>query len=272
MSCIICKSSDRKKVLRNLVQCEGCGLIYYAKNLQDSALENLYQKSYFSGDEYFDYKNDKSIIQKNFSYRLKDICKYVDTGNLFEIGCAYGYFLDLARKHFSVSGIDIAKEPVEFAFENLKLDAHTGDYLTSRVNKKDVFCMWDTIEHLKTPEKVIKKIHSDLNSGGYLFITTGDIGSLLAKLMGSRWRLIHPPTHLFYFSKKTITKLLNDSGFEVINISHPGIFRSLKQIIYSLFFLKKKGTSIDKINFLKKFDIPIYLNTFDIMMVVAKKI
>lgn len=272
MSCIICKKSQEKKIFKDLTQCESCNLVYYDK-AEDINVDNLYQEGYFQGEEYFDYKNDKAILQKNFARHLKEILKYKKGGELFEIGCAYGFFLDLAKKYFSVEGIDIAEHPTAHAKNELGLNVATGYYTEYAPNKKfDIFCLWDTIEHLEAPGKFIEKISVELNPGGYLFLTTGDIGSLLAKARGKKWRMIHPPTHLFYFSKSTIKKLLKKYGFEVIEITHPGVFRSLKQILYSLFFLNKKKPSKKIENLLNKFDIPVYINTFDIMMVVAKKI
>ena len=60
-----------------------------------------------------------------------------------------------------------------------------------------------------------EKAYEVLKPGGRLFLTTGDIGSWVARIQGPRWRLIHPPTHLHYFSKATITRLLTGLGFSV---------------------------------------------------------
>lgn len=272
MACIICKESVEKRIFRNLTQCENCSLIYYS-NPKKSELKDLYQEGYFAGEEYLDYKNDKSIIQKNFYCRLKEIRRYIKEGNLFEIGCAYGFFMDLAKKYFSVEGVDITEKPTMFAKNELGLNVETGSYLDLNFeNKKDVFCMWDTIEHLEKPEDFIAKISSELRVGGYFFLTTGDIGSLLAKARGKKWRMIHPPTHLYYFSADTITKLLKQHGMQVVSITHPGVYRSLKQILFSLFFLNKKRVPGICETILNKLDFPVYINTFDIMMVIAKKI
>lgn len=271
MNCIVCKNSRKEKMFKGLVRCEGCGLVYYDNKLEKTDLKNLYQEKYFSGEEYYDYKKDKATIQRNFQHRLRDMNRYVKKGDLFEIGCAHGFFLEVAKEFFSVSGIDIAEEPTNFARKNLRLDAATGNYPDLKVGKKrDVFCMWDTIEHLEKPDAFIEKISLELNSGGYLFLTTGDIASLVAKTRGPKWRMIHPPTHLYYFCPDTISKLLKNYGFEVIKITHPGIFRSLRQILYSLLFLDKKGFKKLKKMF-SKINIPIYINTFDIMMVTARK-
>jgi hypothetical protein len=66
-----------------------------------------------------------------------------------------------------------------------------------------------------------------------LFVTTGDIGSTLARWRGSRWRLIHPPTHLHYFSRETVTRLLSRYGLQVVEIKSVGVARSYRQVAWS---------------------------------------
>jgi 2-polyprenyl-3-methyl-5-hydroxy-6-metoxy-1,4-benzoquinol methylase len=279
MNCIICSKSDSNEIYPGLTRCNNCGLIFFNNKLSEDEVKDLYKEEYFKGSEYLNYQEDKKIIQKNFGARLKNIKKIIPNGDLFEIGSAYGFFLELAKVFYKVEGIDITEQPTNFARESLHLNVHTGNYL-SHINdsKRDIFCMWDTIEHLPNPDKFIEKISKEIKTGGYLFITTGDIGSMLAKIQKRKWRMIHPPTHLFYFSKKSITKLLKNNGFKVESISHPGIYRSSKEIVHGLLFLNKQPKGIDYkirkaiLKFFEYFDFPVYLNTFDIMMVIAKKI
>ncbi|MDP1845269.1 MAG: class I SAM-dependent methyltransferase [Candidatus Moranbacteria bacterium] len=272
MKCIICGNSDHQKLFEGIVKCSGCGLVFFDQDLSEDEIKKLYKEGYFKGEEYCDYEEDKNILQKNFTSRLKDILRYKKQGNLFEIGSAYGYFLEKAKKYFDVEGIDITEKPTAFARNKLGLNVHTGNYLDFEISeKKDLFCMWDTIEHLREPQKFIEKISRDIKTGGYLFLTTGDIGSLVPKMQGRKWRLIHPPTHLYYFSRDTIKKLLEQKGFEVLEIKHPGFHRSLSQIIYALLYLKRRKNSEKAKKILKLIDFPLYLNTFDIMHVIARK-
>jgi 2-polyprenyl-3-methyl-5-hydroxy-6-metoxy-1,4-benzoquinol methylase len=273
MKCIVCNNTEFNKFHSELIQCSPCTLVFYDKTIDDLELNQLYQKDFFKGEEYFDYESDQHIFRKNFSARLNDIKHHISHGKLFEIGCAYGFFLDLARNFFDVEGIDIAREPTEFARSKLGLNVQTGNYLEFLLpEKQDIFCMWDTIEHLKEPHLFVEKISSEIRTGGYLFLTTGDIGSLNARWRGPKWRMIHPPSHLFYFSRQTITQLLSNYGFRVVNIKYPGYYRSLSQMIYSTFFLNRRLDPLKVKKALKIIDFSIYLNLYDIMLVAAQKI
>ena len=55
-----------------------------------------------------------------------------------------------------------------------------------------------------------------LVKGGIIFIETGDYSTPFSKLMGSCWGYYHIPEHLMFYSKKGLIKLLEESGFEVL--------------------------------------------------------
>lgn len=276
--CLICESQLKDCKLKGLLKCEGCNFITTNLNITDEELRNLYKREYFNGEAYGDYISDKKEIQKNFEARWKVLRKFIDSPinkNLFEIGCAYGFFLELMKDKFNVvSGIDISVDAINYARNELNLPVTSGDFLSYEMGRKfDVFCMWDTIEHLKNPHLFLEKISNNINKDGLLAITTGDIESLNAKIRGNKWRIIQPPHHLHYFSQKTLTQLMKNNGFEIVYVGYPGIYRSLRDAFYITLVLKNnmpksyeilKRTGLTKLN--------CYLNTFDVMYIIGRKI
>ncbi len=171
-------------------------------------------------------------------------------------------------------GVDVTADGVKYSNEVLHQKAYKVDLEKWNFENKnfDVVCMWDTIEHLKRPDIYIKKLSENMNSNAVIAITTGDIGSLVAKFRKNKWRLIHPPTHAHYFSKKSMTQLLSNYGFDVIHFEHCGLYRRIDLIAYSLLVLRWKIPSF--YNFLKKTSVTslkLYFNLFDIMYVIARK-
>lgn len=264
--CIVCKSRDFKILYNDLqiAQCN-CGHVFHLNDLDSKAVCALYQDAYFSGDEYADYKADKKVIQRNFSSRLSTVRKFSAGGaKLLEIGCAYGFFLELADKYYDASGIDITVPGIEHAKNDLKLNVTLGDFLEANFeeNSFDVVCLFDCIEHLIRPDLFIQKISKILKPGGHIFITTGDVSSINARLRGENWRLIHPPTHLHYFSRTTLNQLLLNYGLSTVQIKYPMIWRSMNQTLTSI--LKTK-------NPIKSMPFCFPLNTFDVLEMVGKK-
>lgn len=276
--CIICKHDQCAPLYDGIVRCQSCGHVYADLNLSDEDLLNLYRKNYFFGEEYSDYVEDRPVIQKNFVLRLRVLQRFLDPKlhrSLLEIGSAYGFFLDIAREKFdTVQGIDITEDGVRYARDKLNLDVIQADVLQYDFGSRmfDVVCLWDTIEHLRDPRLYIQKISRHTRSGGLIAITTGDIDSLNARLRREKWRLIHPPTHIHYFSKRTLAKLLGMHGFDVVYSRYCGFYRSTKNVAYNILVLRQGNRRLYELlgrMGLYRFD--FYLNTYDIMYVIARK-
>lgn len=220
-----------------LLSCPLCGLIFADQSMTEADIRRLYGKDYFTGSEYADYLGDKNALQRSFRLKLRRMTELApQTRRVFEVGAAYGFFLELAQELWEAAGIDISEDAVAYGQDTLRLNVRQGDFLEAKIppHHYDVFCMWDTIEHLMRPDAYIARIAELIAPGGSLFISTGDIASPVARRQGRRWRLIHPPTHLFYFSRSTLSCLLERHGFVVKEIQSIGTHRSLRQTVYSL--------------------------------------
>jgi 2-polyprenyl-3-methyl-5-hydroxy-6-metoxy-1,4-benzoquinol methylase len=263
--------------LPGLLQCERCGFVSANLSLTDAEIAKLYGHDYFHGDEYLDYVAEEESLRLNFDARLRTLQRVIADlrdRDIFEIGCAYGFFLDEARRFAnSVAGIDISEDAAAYGRQRFGLDIRQGDYLNLALGKSyDVIAMWDTVEHLQRPDLFVAKIKGDLKPGGVLALTTGDIGSLNARLRGKNWRMIHPPTHLHYFSAATMRALLDRAGFDVVHLSHPGIVRNLRSILYYVLVWRTRKTGLyDALSRLPVFDLRINVNMFDIMYVIARR-
>ena len=268
-SCICCGSTPTRPWFRGLGQCTECGFVYFPHRLTLAETRRLYGEDYFNGAEYFRYLDDRAVHERNFGSRVHDLARWLPSRKwLFEIGCAYGLFLNLAREKWKVRGCDVATGPCRFAKDELRLDVECADFARLPLNpgEVDAFCLWDTIEHLDDPPRYLAKIASVLRPGGLLALTTGDIGSWLARLRGPRWRQIHPPTHLWYFDRKTIRRLLARFGFDVVDMRAAGMWRGVGQIAHGLRISEKWRRRLSLWKIEKRM---IWLNSFDLMRVIA---
>jgi SAM-dependent methyltransferase len=266
-SCILCASREtRPHWSRDLVQCAACSLVRAADRFFQIDPRQLYGASYYSGPsgEYVDYQGERRAVRRNSRRRMKLLQELAPRSRrLFEIGCGYGYFLGMAAERWSASGIEMSAHAAEEA-QRQGLPCASGEYLSTPGPdpRPDIVCMWDTIEHLTAPRQVLEKIAVDLAPGGLLALSTGDIGGLLPRLQRHRWRLIHPPTHLWYFSAETLTKLLDRTGFTVVRIVHPVFYRSVR------FCLRPIAPCIPT----RVGDWPVPMQTGDLMEIYARPI
>lgn len=276
-TCLVCDGQLGPSKLPGLLQCHACQFVTADVSMSQQELARLYSASYFAGEEYMNYLADRPVIEKQFRGRLKKVlayAPYTESKTLLEVGSAYGFFLAMAQSHFrSVQGIDISEDAAEYARTRMGLPVYTGDFLAHDISEKiDVLCMWDTIEHLQHPHLYLDKAAQNMPPGGVIAITTGDIGSVVARLRGAKWRQIHPPTHLHYFSKATLARLLRKHGFTVRYSAYEGIYRSIDTMAYILLNIKRKQPGLyQKMKQLGLLNGFLYLNLYDIVLCIATR-
>jgi SAM-dependent methyltransferase len=276
-ACIACGAREARAFHPGLLRCAACTHGWADLQLSPGQQAELYSRDYFFGDEYLDYVKDRAIIQKNFRARLSVLERFLDPARhrtLLEVGCAYGFFLDLVRGRLQATGIDIAEDGVRHAREALGLDAILGDLLDHDFGARrfDVACLWDTIEHLPRPDLFVERIAQLTEPGALLAVTTGDIGSLNARLAGGSWRLIHPPTHLHYFTRASLLKLLDRHGFLPVYDRSCGFYRGADFTAYNLLVLRWKLPRLYAlVKKLRLTGFDFYLDLGDIRYVVARR-
>jgi SAM-dependent methyltransferase len=251
-------------------RCNECGLGSTGLSVNFDPT-GIYSKDYFSGghsDGYADYVGSEPVLRKEFRSALR----HLNTagrrdGKLFEIGCAYGFFLLEALRTFQVSGVEMCEEAAAHCRAR-GLDVSTGIADEAEFARKglfDVVVMLDVIEHLADPWQVLRLAHRHLNPGGHLLITTGDWDSLASRVMGPSWRLMTPPQHVFFFSRKNMHTILARAGFRILEFTRPGKLVPVNLALYQM--SRMLGAKPRTVPFLNNVGLPI--NLLDAMRVIA---
>jgi len=236
--CIVCGGpGEFVPVLKTLARCRACGFVTWPDAPPVDPGE-LYDERYFTEVDYPDYVGNEASLRRSMARHLEQMARFwTQRGALLEIGCAYGFFLDEARRHFDrVVGIDVSAAAVEAARKRFGVEAHAGAFQDMPFEDAsfDVVCLWDTIEHLSRPDVFLEKARRLLRPSGRLFLTTGDVSSLNARLRGPNWRQIHPPSHLHYFSRDSIARLLERAGLRVLGFETAAYHHSIHNVLASI--------------------------------------
>jgi SAM-dependent methyltransferase len=211
-----------------IVRCDTCGLVFVGTVVNAEDLITLYDEGYYEGADamgYHGYSDAEGRKRHHDRTLLDEIEKRCARGRLLEIGCAYGYFLDEARKRgWGVRGVEPSAHAAQFARQHLGLDVCTDAFTDLEIDPTsvDAIALWDVIEHLPNPRETIEHAHAWLAPGGLIAISTGDVASLSARLHRADWSLMTPPWHQYYFSRKTLGRLLECCGFDQVRMSGDG--------------------------------------------------
>lgn len=209
------KASGNEISKDRIVKCNICGLIYVNPRLK----EDIILLSYSNG------KDEKFVSQNKwremtFKKSMKLINKYAKKGRLLDIGTAGGAFLHVAKKDgWNVYGIEPNKWLCDWGLKHYGIKINPGTLFDYKYpdNYFDLITLWDVLEHVGNPIKMLKECHRILKKDGILLINYPDIGSGIAKIMGKKWVFLLS-VHLFYFTKDSIRQMLEKSGYEIIKI------------------------------------------------------
>ena len=198
----------------DIVRCRRCDVVYLASRPSDEALDRLYRSVVDNT-----YLEEEEGRYKTFAEALRDTNRHAPgKGTMLEIGSYTGVFLELARKDgWSGAGVEPSDWARDVAKRKRGIDLlpSVSDLAGHERESFDCVIMWDVIEHLGDPRGMLETARDLLKPGGLLGLSTITIDSLSARLLRGRYPFLMQ-MHLVYFTRKTLIRLLEESGFEVL--------------------------------------------------------
>lgn len=149
-------------------------------------------------------------------------------GKTLDAGSGPGLFLRLVKEAGGVPvGAELNARAAERSGRELGIKVVAGT--VNEVDEKDfdTITLWDLIEHVSDPAKLIVECRKRLKDGGWLFLETPDEGGLLDRAVLFLEKIgVRGPAMTFYglhhlvlFRPKTVARLLRDGGFTVVEIA-----------------------------------------------------
>lgn len=188
------------------VRCLKCTHVY------STPLPNDIWKNYVSVEDQSYLKQQKSRFATS-----KKLCnvlrKHVPSGRLLDIGCATGDFMTIAKEFYQCEGLELSSWSAELA-KSKGFKIHS-EFLSAIKQSQvyDVITLWGVIEHFEYPRREVREMFRLLKPGGIVAIWTGDIDGFCSRILGKKWWNIQGQ-HIQDFSKRSLTKLYNEAGFE----------------------------------------------------------
>ncbi|HEV3259079.1 MAG TPA: class I SAM-dependent methyltransferase [Gemmataceae bacterium] len=238
-SCPVCRSDRvRCAFVKEQVPyffCRACRF-GFAKPPTNPNLENRLEDF---EDAYLQYFRPDPVDDRNFAALCAWMSRFgrLTGAALLDAGCGSGKLVRYFRAHaIDAQGL----EPSAALFEHfLSADAFFthGDldrFCAQGPRTFNVVTAFDVLEHVEDPVHFVEKLASLIPTGGLLFLSTPDVGSVAANVLGKYWHFFCP-YHLSYFSRRNLTAVARRLGLKLLHVSRRGRYRSVRYAVQYFF-------------------------------------
>lgn len=230
-------------------KCNRCGLVfaYPIPEFSFDALQGIYGDGYTEGQREISNTQALQILRDATNRQLDIVERYVQKGIALNVGAMSGAINVLEQRGWTLRIVEVSSYAADTARKQWGFDV-----TVSKI--EDFDCLPETfdfiklghvIEHLADPKLALQKLAILLKPGGAILIDTDNahglktqievtirrllgerlsaklVRSLTKKNLRKRYGRLTPPEHLYNFSAQSLTKLLRDTGFEIVEVFKP---------------------------------------------------
>lgn len=151
--------------------------------------------------------------------------------SVLEIGSGAGDLAAvLSREGQAVVGLEVSERAIEIArgrHPGVHFVAHSVEELPWPLDPAafDAVVAFEVIEHLLRPRRLLEGAQRALRPGGHLALTTpfhGLAKNLVLAAVGFDRHFAVEGDHIRFFSDRTLRRLLDETGFDLIRLDHLG--------------------------------------------------
>lgn len=237
VACPACESTDYQKKYSKynltFVECKKCKTIFTNPRPTEEVLSYFYKDSvnYAYWNEHIFPASEEVRRKKIFVPRVDKTLMFcqkynVETNSLLEVGAGFGTYC-LEAKSRNIFQRIVAVEPTPNLAETCRnkglevIEDMIENIHFSEEQKFDVVVNFEVIEHLFSPKNFITNCGRLLKKGGLFIVTCPNGQGFDFMVLGERCNSLDHE-HLNYFNPQSLSLLLENCSFEVLESLTPG--------------------------------------------------
>jgi SAM-dependent methyltransferase len=199
-------------------KCGACNLVFL--DPIPGNLGRYYQSDYYAVPQDLSELKTRASAQR---HKIDLLQSLKPAGRVLEIGPSFGDFVCLAQQAgYQVSAVEMDPTCCEFLASTLKIPVSqsTEPVATlAELGMFDAIVMWQVIEHLENPWRMIAVAAEHLAPGGVLVLTTPNPESLQFGLFGKLWAHVEAPRHLRLIPRALMVRWAERAGLSLTHAS-----------------------------------------------------
>lgn len=233
VNCPICDSTKTKRYYSNqalsLFRCKTCGVKFQHPMPAPEVLGKIYSSEYY--DSFYPEKNlgEQRLLFQERLEMLENL-REDKKGKVLDVGCGRGVFLEVAKERgWDCIGQEFSRDAAMTLETRLGVEIFVCNNLSEakfQPESFDLVNMNHVLEHIYEPVKTIREIYRILKPGGIFYCEVprqSNFLNLLSNIFGKRdFGFSYLPEYLFLLDVRSMSLLLEDSGFELLAIKIEG--------------------------------------------------
>lgn len=210
--------------------------MYASPRFTEGSMMQIYETEAFADTAMFkDFDYIKWSLSGHRSYnvslqKVKLVSEYLPTNSLIvDVGCAMGLFVKVAKSNgYNAIGVEPSSKLCEIATKIVQAEVYNCTVEDFQCPKPaDAIVIWDVLEHVYDPVRILRACTKMLRQGGYVFLQVPNYKGIANRLKTLLHRLhlknrsfkhFGFPWHVYAFDKRSINYLLNLVGLQSIKL------------------------------------------------------
>jgi ubiquinone/menaquinone biosynthesis C-methylase UbiE len=213
-----------------LLECRACECFITA-SFSEKLTGDYYGAAYYNSEKgKFSFLIEK-IFRRSHQQQALFFYRHFYPEAVLEIGCGRAYQLQEFKKLGCLAyGLESANAP-EWILHNPLVEVKSLKAESERwpfpANFFQLVIFWHALEHLSEPVRALQETNRVLQNNQMVCINIPNVSSLQARINLASWFHLDVPRHLFHFSKKSLIKLLNKNGYQIIRATSGDMLQNL---------------------------------------------